>query len=159
MVSALIFQRRYRRKGFLKALDTEICRAGRFGEEICLLLIKVCFQAAGAPPDVEIKNRLLQRSSESFIRDFRKPDTYGRLDARTFALLMPKTTKTPERCTTAYPASFPSALPALPLTSNFSCINFNILGNHFAISGHCGLDRFDLFDFASGIRNRRKRNL
>jgi diguanylate cyclase (GGDEF)-like protein len=79
------------RRGFVKILEAETYRSQRFSEPLSLLLMTVDFTAAGGTPDIEMQDRLLQQICSRLFSSIRRCDTFGRLDQRTFALLMPRT--------------------------------------------------------------------
>ena len=81
------------RKGFLRILETETYRAQRFCDELSLCLIGIDFEITDQEPGFEARDRILRSFCETLTSYSRKSDIGGRIDAQTFGLLMPKTSK------------------------------------------------------------------
>ena len=79
------------RKGFEDFLDVEYHRSLRYGEDLSLCLMDIDFEVADRKMSYDIKDRSLRLMGEALSIIIRKSDTLGRLDAGTFALLMPAT--------------------------------------------------------------------
>ena len=79
------------RRGFVNILEAETYRSQRFEEPLSLLVMTVDFASTGAAPDPESQDRMLQHICSRLFSNIRRCDTFGRLDQRTFALLMPRT--------------------------------------------------------------------
>ncbi|MEN8247022.1 MAG: MMPL family transporter [Thermodesulfobacteriota bacterium] len=79
------------RKGFDDFLDVEFHRSLRYGENLSVCLMDIDFEVADLEMSYDIKDRNLRVMGEALSRIIRKSDTLGRLDAGTFALLMPAT--------------------------------------------------------------------
>ena len=79
------------RKGFNDFLDVEFHRSLRYGEKLSICLMDIDFEVADQEMSYDIKDRNLRLMGEALSRIIRKSDTLGRLDAGTFALLMPAT--------------------------------------------------------------------
>jgi diguanylate cyclase (GGDEF)-like protein len=79
----------YNRENFLKILDSEMKRSGRYHTDLALGFIKFSFD--GANPDLNdlAKEGILRDLGQSFSKAIRDCDTLGRFDNQTFALLMP----------------------------------------------------------------------
>ena len=82
----------YNRKGFTGALETEVNRAKRYNEHLSVCLMGVDLKVADLKMSYEIKDRNLRMIGKTLSKLIRKCDSLGRLDAETFALLMPETT-------------------------------------------------------------------
>jgi diguanylate cyclase (GGDEF)-like protein len=63
----------------------------RYGEDLSVCLMDINFEVADTEMRYDIKDRNLRLMGETLSRIIRKSDTLGRLDAGTFALLMPAT--------------------------------------------------------------------
>ncbi|MCW8802493.1 MAG: efflux RND transporter permease subunit, partial [Candidatus Bathyarchaeota archaeon] len=81
----------YNRKGFTSVMETEINRARRYKETLSLCLMGIDLEVADLKMSYEIKDRNLRMIGQSLSKLIRKCDSLGRLDAETFALLMPET--------------------------------------------------------------------
>ncbi len=81
----------YNRRGFINILDTEIHRSKRYQEHLSLCLMGIDFEVADARMSFEIKDRNFRMIGQTLSNLIRKSDYLGRLDAETFALLMPQT--------------------------------------------------------------------
>jgi diguanylate cyclase (GGDEF)-like protein len=81
----------YNRKGFTGVLETELNRARRYGKTLSLCLMGIDLEVADMKMSYEIKDRSLRMIGQTLSRLIRKCDSLGRLDAETFALLMPET--------------------------------------------------------------------
>ena len=82
----------YNRRGFVERLEQEYQRARRYASPLSLGLMRIDIEmnAAGRCYDVKDRNfRLLGHTLSALIR---KSDALGRIDDRTFALIMPQTT-------------------------------------------------------------------
>jgi diguanylate cyclase (GGDEF)-like protein len=79
------------RKGFNDFLDVEFHRSLRYGGHLSICLMGMDFEVANQEMSYDIKDRNLRLMGEALSRIIRKSDTLGRLDAGTFALLMPAT--------------------------------------------------------------------
>jgi diguanylate cyclase (GGDEF)-like protein len=79
------------RRGFVKILEAETYRSQRFSEPLSVLVMTVDFAATGGLPDLDLQDRVLKEICSRLFSDIRRCDTFGRLDQRTFALLMPRT--------------------------------------------------------------------
>jgi len=79
------------RKGFEDFLDVEFHRSQRYGENLSICLMDIDFEVADQEMSYDIKDRNLRLMGDALSRIVRKSDTLGRLDAGTFALLMPVT--------------------------------------------------------------------
>ena len=79
------------RKGFNDFLDVEFHRSLRYGEKLSICLMDIDFEVADQEMSYDIKDRNLRLMGEALSRIIRKSDTLGRLEAGTFALLMPAT--------------------------------------------------------------------
>jgi len=82
------------RRGFVKILEAETYRSQRFSEPLALMGMTVDFAGSGQKLDLESQDRLLQRICSRLFSNIRRCDTFARLDQRTFALLMPRTSQT-----------------------------------------------------------------
>jgi diguanylate cyclase (GGDEF)-like protein len=82
------------RRGFAKILEAETYRSQRFSEPLALMVMTVDFTGSGQKLDLESQDRLLRRICSRLFSNIRRCDTFGRLDQRTFALLMPRTSQT-----------------------------------------------------------------
>jgi len=69
----------------------EFHRSLRYGEKLSVCLMAIDFEVADLEMSYDIKDRNLRVMGEALSRIIRKSDTLGRLDAGTFALLMPAT--------------------------------------------------------------------
>jgi len=81
----------YNRRGFINTLETEIHRSARYQEPLSLCLMGITFEVADAKMSFEIKDRNFRMIGQTLSNLIRKSDYLGRLDAETFALLMPQT--------------------------------------------------------------------
>jgi len=81
----------YNRRGFINILETEIHRSKRYHEHLALCLMGINFEVADAKMSFEIKDRNFRMIGQTLSNLIRKSDYLGRLDAETFALLMPQT--------------------------------------------------------------------
>jgi diguanylate cyclase (GGDEF)-like protein len=81
----------YNRRGFVGVLGTELNRARRYEEDISLCLMGIDLEVADLKMSYEIKDRNLRLIGQTLSKLIRKCDSLGRLDAETFALLMPET--------------------------------------------------------------------
>jgi len=79
------------RKGFHDFLDVEFHRAVRYEENLALCLMGIDFEVVDQTMSYDIKDRNLRLLGQTLSKIIRKSDTLGRLDAGTFALLMPET--------------------------------------------------------------------
>ncbi|MGD8369655.1 MAG: MMPL family transporter, partial [Desulfobacterales bacterium] len=85
------------RRGFVKILEAEAYRSRRFSEPLSLLVMTVDFAAVSSQPDLESKDRILKEICSRLFSDIRRCDTFGRLNQRIFALLMPRTSSEKSR--------------------------------------------------------------
>jgi diguanylate cyclase (GGDEF)-like protein len=81
----------YNRRGFVSVLETEMNRARRYEESLSLCLMGIDLEVANLKLSYEIKDRNLRMIGQTLSKLIRKCDSLGRLDAETFALLMPET--------------------------------------------------------------------
>ncbi|MEJ2096772.1 MAG: GGDEF domain-containing protein [Deltaproteobacteria bacterium] len=81
----------YNRKGFAGVLETEMNRAERYGEPLTLCLMGITLEVANLKMSYEIKDRNLRLIGSTLSKLIRRCDSLGRLNAETFALLMPET--------------------------------------------------------------------
>ena len=81
----------YDRNDFLKILEIETYRARRYGTDISLCLMWIEFRSSDHRPNEHAKDRLLRLLGKTLSSEVRECDTLARLDARTFALLLPQT--------------------------------------------------------------------
>jgi len=81
----------YNRRGFITILETEIHRSKRYQDHLALCLMGIDFEVADAKMSFEIKDRNFRMIGQTLSKLIRKSDYLGRLDAETFALLMPQT--------------------------------------------------------------------
>jgi diguanylate cyclase (GGDEF)-like protein len=79
------------RKGFNDFLDVEFHRSLRYGEHLSVCLMDIDFEVADQEMSYDIKDRNLRLMGDALSHIVRKSDILGRLDAGTFALLMPAT--------------------------------------------------------------------
>jgi diguanylate cyclase (GGDEF)-like protein len=83
----------YDRENFLKIVDAEIERSQRYQAELTVGLMKFNFNGVTPARDYLESERILRGLGEAFSRQIRKCDTLSRFDHRTFALLMPQSSK------------------------------------------------------------------
>jgi diguanylate cyclase (GGDEF)-like protein len=83
----------YDRENFLKIVDAEIDRSQRYQAELTVGLMKFNFDGITPARDHLETERVLRGLGEAFSRQIRKCDTLSRFDHRTFALLMPQSSK------------------------------------------------------------------
>ncbi len=81
----------YNQRGFINILETEIHRSKRYQEHLSLCLMGIDFEVADAKRSFEIKDRNFRMIGHTLSNLIRKSDCLGRLNAETFALLMPQT--------------------------------------------------------------------
>lgn len=81
----------YNRKGFLKMVETETHRSRRYKEKLSLCLMGIGLEFSDPNLQYDIKERNFRSMGETLSCLIRKSDALGRLDDRTFALLMPQT--------------------------------------------------------------------
>lgn len=81
----------YNMRGFINIMETEIHRSRRYEENLSLCLIGVKLEVADSQISYEIKDKNLRQLGRTLLRIIRKSDYLGRIDAETFALLMPQT--------------------------------------------------------------------
>jgi len=81
----------YNRRGFMNVLETEIHRSRRYRENLTLCLMGIDLQVSDNRTSFEIKDRNFRLIGQTLSTLIRKSDYLGRLDAETFALLMPQT--------------------------------------------------------------------
>jgi hypothetical protein len=81
----------YNRRGFADAMETEINRANRYNEHLSLCLMGIDLEVVDAKMSYEIKDRNLRLIGKTLSKLIRRCDSLGRIDAETFALLMPET--------------------------------------------------------------------
>ena len=74
-------------------METEINRANRYNEHLSLCLMGIDLEVIDPKMSYEIKDRNLRLIGSTLSRLIRKCDALGRLDAETFALLMPETSQ------------------------------------------------------------------
>ena len=79
----------YDKENFLKILDAEIERSQRYKLGLTVNLLKFDFDGVTPVRDNLEMERILREVGKAFSTQIRKCDTLGRLDHRTFALLMP----------------------------------------------------------------------
>ena len=87
----------YDRENFLKIVDAEIERSQRYQAELTVGLMKFNFHGVSPARDHLETERILRGLGEAFSRQLRKCDTLSRFDHRTFALLMPHSSKAEAR--------------------------------------------------------------
>jgi diguanylate cyclase len=78
-------------RGFVSILETEIHRSRRYAENLSLCLMGIEQEVADAKMSFEIKDRNFRLLGQTLSKLIRRSDYLGRLDAETFALLMPQT--------------------------------------------------------------------
>jgi uncharacterized protein len=81
----------YNRRGFINIFETEIHRSRRYHEHLSLCLMGIEFEVADVNMCFEIKDKNFRMIGQTLSNLIRKSDYLGRLDAETFALLMPQT--------------------------------------------------------------------
>ena len=81
----------YNRRGFMNILETEIHRSRRYQEHLSLCLMGIELEVSDQKMSFEIKDRNFRLMGQTLSTLIRKSDYLGRLDAETFALLMPQT--------------------------------------------------------------------
>jgi diguanylate cyclase (GGDEF)-like protein len=81
----------YNTRGFISILDTEIHRSRRYAEHLSLCLMGIEQEVADPKMSYEIKDRNYRLLGQTLSKLIRKSDYLGRLDAKTFALLIPQT--------------------------------------------------------------------
>ena len=81
----------YNRRGFIDRLETEIHRSRRYREHLALCLMGVDLEVSDPKKSFEIKDRNFRLIGQTLSTLIRKSDVLGRLDAETFALLLPQT--------------------------------------------------------------------
>ena len=81
----------YNRRGFINILETEIHRSRRYQEHLALCLMGINLEVSDKRMRFEIKDRNFRLIGQTLSTLIRKSDYLGRLDAETFALLMPQT--------------------------------------------------------------------
>ena len=81
----------YNRRGFINLLETEIHRSKRYQEPLTLCLMGIDLEVSDKRMSFEIKDRNFRLIGQTLSTLIRKSDYLGRLDAETFALLMPQT--------------------------------------------------------------------
>ncbi len=81
----------YNRRGFINVLETEIHRSRRYQEHLALCLMRIDLEVSDKRMSFEIKDRNFRLIGQTLSSLIRKSDYLGRLDAETFALLMPQT--------------------------------------------------------------------
>ena len=81
----------YNRRGFINILETEIHRSRRYQEHLALCLMGIDLEVSDNRMSFEIKDRNFRLIGQTLSTLIRKSDYLGRLDAETFALLMPQT--------------------------------------------------------------------
>ena len=81
----------YNRRGFINILETEIHRSRRYQEHLALCLMGIDLEVSDKRMSFEIKDRNFRLIGQTLSTLIRKSDYLGRLDAETFALLMPQT--------------------------------------------------------------------
>ena len=81
----------YNRRGFMNILETEIHRSRRYKEHLTLCLMGIDLEVSDNRMSFEIKDRNFRLIGQTLSALIRKSDYLGRLDAETFALLMPQT--------------------------------------------------------------------
>ena len=81
----------YNRRGFVNILETEIHRSRRYRKNLTLCLMGIDLEVSDEKMSFEIKDRNFRVIGQTLSNLIRKSDYLGRLDAETFALLMPQT--------------------------------------------------------------------
>ena len=81
----------YNRRGFISTLETEIHRSRRYREHLALCLMGIDLEVSDQRKSFEIKDRNFRLIGQTLSTLIRKSDVLGRLDAETFALLLPQT--------------------------------------------------------------------
>jgi diguanylate cyclase (GGDEF)-like protein len=81
----------YNRRGFINILETEIHRSRRYQEHLTLCLMGIDLEVSDKRMSFEIKDRNFRLIGQTLSTLIRKSDYLGRIDAETFALLMPQT--------------------------------------------------------------------
>ena len=81
----------YNRRGFINILETEIHRSRRYQEHLALCLMGIDLEVSDKRMSFEIKDKNFRLIGQTLSTLIRKSDYLGRLDAETFALLMPQT--------------------------------------------------------------------
>ena len=79
------------RKSLLSCLEKETHRSYRYGSNLSLCLIRVGKGKDPGEAGEALNAPLLKRLTDAIFDQLRKCDTFGRLDSRTFALIMPET--------------------------------------------------------------------
>ena len=79
------------RTSFMEILDKEANRSHRYQADLSLCLIRISGDDGAATACFDPDAPVLQAMAEAIAGHLRKCDTLGRLDARTFALLLPQT--------------------------------------------------------------------
>jgi len=80
----------YNKRGIIDMLETEIHRAKRYQEQLSLCLMAIDITVADEKMSFEIIDRNFRLIGQTLSDLIRKCDSLGRLDAETFALLIPK---------------------------------------------------------------------
>jgi uncharacterized protein len=81
----------YNQRGFENILETETHRSRRYQENLTLCLMRIDLEVSDEKMSFEIKDRNFRLIGQTLSSLIRKSDYLGRLDAETFALLMPQT--------------------------------------------------------------------
>ena len=81
------------KENFLKILDTEVQRACRYRASLALCLMKVNFNEDETVADNPVKEGIVNALGESFAREIRSWDSLSRFGRKTFALLMPQSSR------------------------------------------------------------------
>jgi len=81
------------KENFLKILDTEVQRACRYRASLALCLMKVNFNEDETVADNPVKEGIINALGESFAREIRSWDSLSRFGRKTFALLMPQSSR------------------------------------------------------------------
>lgn len=80
----------YHKNGFLAILEMETQRAKRYGGDLSLYLMRIEFDMTNYDSVYHAKNQIFRFIGKILSDQVRNGDTLGRLDSRTFAILMPQ---------------------------------------------------------------------
>jgi diguanylate cyclase (GGDEF)-like protein len=87
------------RKSLMQILEKEVFRAQRYGCELSLCLLEVCNDHVASGAGAPVGDAAMKTLTDTFLTELRRCDTLGRMDAHTFALIMPQTTGDHARAT------------------------------------------------------------
>ncbi|MCG6892481.1 MAG: MMPL family transporter [Desulfobacteraceae bacterium] len=79
------------RKSLMQILEKEVFRSQRYGCELSLCLLEVGNNAASWGEQAPVGDAEMKIMTDAILTELRRCDTLGRMDARTFALIMPQT--------------------------------------------------------------------